>query len=284
VLHVEELGEGTPLVVLPSFGVSHAVMQRVFEPALGELPVCRRLYPDLPGVGGSPAVEPTSDAVLAAILDALDHRVGAQPFLAAGWSYGGYLAAAIARRIPERLVGCFAVCAGPRIRPEDRDLSGVLASDEEEQWLAGVPESLRDYFRLAVGRQRRSVALRIATTLSSNGPRDERYLEQLRGAGFALVDEDTPFEYAGPVTLLSGRRDRIAGYVPAFGSLEHYPDAEFELLSGAGHYLPLEEPARFAASIRGWLRRCGLGEGEPEGPIRRGVRGPSRPGRIETVT
>ena len=60
----------------------------------------QRLYVDLPGTGASPAGEPRSDAVLADVVAAVDSLLGGRPFVAAGWSYGGYLAAGLARRMP----------------------------------------------------------------------------------------------------------------------------------------------------------------------------------------
>lgn len=259
-LPVHVRGRGVPLVVLPSFGVTHEVMSAAFEPALrgapGSTPACRRLYVELPGTGGAAAAAPTSEAVLTGIVGALDRELGARRFLLAGWSYGGYLAVGLARRLGPRVGGLAVVCAGPRVRAEDRDLAGVAPSAEEAGWLAGVPEELHGYFRLAVGRQTRAVAHRVAAALARTGPRDDAYLAALRGEGFALRDEDEPLRYAGPVTVLAGRADRVAGYRDAFALLESCPDAEYRAFAGAGHFLPLEDPVGFAAAMRSWLRRC----------------------------
>lgn len=262
-LDVRELGDpaGMALVVLPSMGLTHGPMTWTFEPALRAVTTCRRLYVGLPGTDGSPLTAPTSEAVLAAVTETVDERLGDSPFLAAGWSYGGYLAAALARRLGSRVRGLFVVSAGPKIRPEDRDLSGVQPSTEEPGWLAGVPDGMHEYFRWAVGVQSPEVMARITAALAQTGTRDQGFLERLRAEGFALDDEHVSRSVDCPATFLCGRRDRVAGYAATVGALEHYPDADLTLLASAGHFLPLEEPDSFKASIGSWLRRCGLSLG-----------------------
>lgn len=262
-LDVREYGQGTPFVVLPSMGLTHGPMTAVFEPVLRSVSTCRRMYVGLPGTDASPLTEPSSEAVLSALVETLDELIGDAPFLAAGWSYGGYLASALARRLGARVGGLFVVCAGPKIRPEDRDLTGTLPSVEEAGWLSGMPTGVHDYFRWAVGVQTREVIARINTVLAATGHRDQAFLERLRNEGFALDDEDTAFTYEGPATFLCGRRDRVAGYAATVDALPHYPDADLTLLAQAGHFLPIEAPERFAASLGSWVRRCGLRLGAP---------------------
>ena len=54
-------------------------MTGCLEPVFALRPGYRRIYPDLPGMGRSPAPESvaSSDDVLAAVLDFVDERVGA---------------------------------------------------------------------------------------------------------------------------------------------------------------------------------------------------------------
>lgn len=264
-LRVHLRGGGPPLLVLPPFSVSHKVMATVIEPAVSDAGSCRRIYVDLPGTGESPPTATSSEAVLESILESVDPHLGDEPFAVAGWSYGGYLALGIARRQPERVLGLLAVCAAPKIRPEDRDLTGALASECEENWLADVPGDLHDHFRTAVGIQTRKVARRICTALALNGPTDEAYLSELRRDGFALTDEGSPVGYGGPACFLAGRHDRVAGFIATFSALERYPGADFGLFSRAGHYLPIEEPGRFEAEALSWLRRCGLARPDKAG-------------------
>ena len=249
-LTLEVRGDGTPVVLLPWFGLSHAVMEAAFEPIFTQLEGWRRTYVDLPSIGTSPPVAPTSDAVLDAVQDSI---ASLDRFALVGCSYGGYLAAGLARRIPARIAGLLLVCSGVKILPEQRDLSGALPSSPEPGWLDAVPERLRSHLQLAVGRQTREVATRIARAVDGEPPTDERYLEALRSTGYQLGDEGSTGGYDGPVLLLAGRRDRVAGYRDQFAALGNYPRGSYSAVAEAGHYLPFEQPERFASLVLDWL-------------------------------
>jgi len=255
-LNVEVLGEGEPLVVRPSFSLDHRAMARAVEPAFSAADGWRRLYVDLPGTGSSPAGEPHSDAVLDEVVATVEEHVGGRGFAVAGWSYGGYLAAGLSRRLPGQVRGLMMVCAGLRIRPADRDLTGVLDSTPEADWLSGVPVHLHEYLRHAVGRQTFDVGHRVAAVLEGNGSTDEAYLAALRSEGFALSDENAPTDLDAPACLVAGRRDRVAGYVDLFRALGRLSQADYACIASAGHYLPVEYPYPFAVVARAWLRRC----------------------------
>jgi pimeloyl-ACP methyl ester carboxylesterase len=254
VLSTQIRGVGRPLVLLPWFGLGHAVMAAAFEPAFAGSTDLRRIYIDLPGTGDSPPVAPHSDAVLDAVEETVDATVGSAPFLLAGCSYGGYLAAGLARRAPTRVLGLLLVCPGVKIRRDQRNLSRVVPTAPEPRWLDEVPEKLHAHFGLGIGNQTRSVANRIAEAFALNGPTDDDYLASLRSNSYALSDETSPRPFDGNVTILAGTRDRIAGHLDQFDALAHYRHGSFVALGDAGHYLPFEQPARFQALALDWLR------------------------------
>jgi len=264
------LGAGRPVVLLPGFALDSSVMAKACEPAFTATGTAggtgatagqwQRIYLDLPGTGGSPAGEPTSEAVLSAVRNAIGDLIGDSPYLLVGHSYGGYLAAGLARRHSAQVSGQFLICIGPRISEDDRDLSGLLPSTPEPGWLDGVPEELQAHLDHAVGHQTRAAADRVAAALGQRGPLDEEYLDALRPAGYRLRDESAPVEqpFPGQVTLLTGRRDRIAGYRDALAALPGYPHGNFTALADAGHYLPFEQPEAFAMSLLAWLGSCDI--------------------------
>ena len=257
-------GAGRPLVVLPGFGLDAAFMAQAFEPVFaGSANATRwqRIYLDLPGAGGSAPVAPSSDAVLEAVAETVEQRLGQTPFLLAGHSYGGYLATALVRRLPEQVRGLLLSVSGVKIQPERRNLTGLQPSHPEPGWLDGVPDELREHFARGVGRQTRAVADRLAEAFALIAPVDEPYLDELRATGYALSgpdgpdQPDEPVPYDGIVSILAGRRDRIAGYRDQFELLARYPQADYTLLAEAGHYLPLEQPDVFATLTLEWLAR-----------------------------
>lgn len=255
-LHVQPHGRGRPLVILPSFSLDHAAMATTVEPVFANLHGWQRLYVDLPGTGGSPPGEPRSDTVLDAVVDTIRAELGDERFAIFGWSYGGYLAAGVTRRLHAQVSGLMMVCTGFKIRPMDRDLTGVLASSPQPGWLARVPPVLHGHFTHAVGSQTTEVGERISAALNLNGPTDEAYLASLRGDGFALSDEVAPTPCNAPVRFLTGQRDRVSGFSSLSGALGYYDQATYTCISYAGHYLPLEEPGVFAAVTQAWLAQC----------------------------
>jgi pimeloyl-ACP methyl ester carboxylesterase len=256
----DSVGAGIPLVCLHPFGTDRSVMKAAMEPALagGDGPGerLRRIYPDLPGCGESAPVAATSEAVLAAVSGLLDAETGGEPALLAGWSYGGYLAAALARRQPARVAGLLLICTGVRIMPGDRDLPAGPAAAAEPGWLDGVPAGLRGYLSQALGARTAAAAARVAGVLTAAAPCDEEYLETLRSQGYRLADEDSAAGYQGPALLLAGRGDRIGGYADSFRLLGSMPEADYLVLAQAGHLLPLEQPAAFRSVTAEWLARA----------------------------
>lgn len=252
----ETRGEGVPIVLLPWFGLDRSVMAAAFEPAIEGSAGWQRVYVDLPGCGRSPAGAESSDGVVDAVCDYIDANLGGGPFLLIGCSYGGYLAAAIARRRPDQVAGLLLVCPGIKILADDRVLPEGPSSPAAGDWLADVPQDLQDHLNRALGRRTREVAAHLGRLLTAGGHADEAYLQRLRTTGYQLSDEDSPIVYAGPTSVLAGREDRIAGYVDQFHALGSYPQATYAALSTAGHYLPFEQPDTCKNLTQEWLRRC----------------------------
>jgi pimeloyl-ACP methyl ester carboxylesterase len=255
VLSVRILGSGTPVVLLPWFGLDQAVMAAAFEPVFAATSGWCRIYVDLPGTGQSPAVEPRSDAVLEAVLATVGPIAGAR-FLVAGCSYGGYLAAGLARRAPDQVAGMLMVCPGVKIRPGHRNLGHVLPSEPEPGWLRDVPTELHDHFSRGIGHQTGPVASGVTRALRLAGPADDAYLAILRSTGYQLSDEGSASRFDGNVTIFAGCADRITGYLDQFDVLASYPCGSYVALSQAGHYLPFEQSARFSSVVRDWLAQA----------------------------
>jgi pimeloyl-ACP methyl ester carboxylesterase len=242
-----EHGEGSPLLALHGAGVDHREVMACLDPVLDALTGYRRIYPDLPGMGRTPAPESISgaDDVLDLLLAFIDRVIGDQPLLVAGHSAGGYYAQAIAGARPERVVGLALLCpllAGIHDVPEHEV---VVGSGD----IGDV--GFRDYF-----------TIQTPETLD----RYEQYVEPaaLLADQFALERigerwELTPPQEQGPsrcsTLLVTGRQDSTVGYSRAWELLEHYPRATFAVLDAAGHALPHEQPELLRALVTEWLDR-----------------------------
>ena len=84
------------MLVLHGVGVDHREAEAL-EPALGAYRGLRRIYPDLPGMGRTPAPAALrcADDVLDVLLGFTDEIVGEEPVLFAGHSAGGLLRAGV---------------------------------------------------------------------------------------------------------------------------------------------------------------------------------------------
>ncbi len=259
-VHYVERGGGVPVVALHGWGVDHRLMTGILEPLFAERPEYRRVYPDLPGIGRTPAPETvnSSDDILDVVLGLID-AVGEESFLLVGLSHGGYLARAITNRRPERVAGLALICPlgaevmGPERtvpRPEhvvlhrSGELGGVLDPALEAEYPGYLVVQTPDTLRRFGEREGPGIAL-------ADGPALERIYER-----FALrehPEQGPPF--AKPTLIVTGRQDSFVGYAAAWGWLDHYPRATYAVLDRAGHGLPHEQPDLLAALLSDWLDR-----------------------------
>jgi pimeloyl-ACP methyl ester carboxylesterase len=237
--------------------MSRVATAAALAPAFAGWPGLREVYLDLPGHGDSPVVGPAdSQSVLDAVCQWIEGHVEASVLLA-GCSYGGYLAAGIARQRPDLVRGLLLVCPGVRTGPADRDLPTDGPPSAEPGWLDAAPVELRGHLDRALGRRTHKVVAAVLEALAAGGPGDEGYQDALTdGPGYALHDQEEEFAFAGPVAVVVGRNDRIVGYEDQFRALRHFPRATYSLLDRAGHYLPYEQPELLRAMTQNWLGRC----------------------------
>lgn len=247
-------GRGPLVVVLPGLGLSARFTAAVTEPAIVDGNSVRRTYVSLPGTGSATNCEPSSDAILDVLTDWVETESGGEPFSLIGYSYGGYLAAALAQRLRTQVGRLLLVCSGVKLEPSERDLSGVQPPDTEPGWLGNCPEFLHEHLTIAVGRQYREVGDRLATALIEEPPADDAFLTELQ-ARYQLTEEQPFTALDLPVTFVAGRRDQIAGYRDQLAACLDCPRGDYMLIGSAGHYLPAEVPAQFRDLVTSWLRR-----------------------------
>ena len=257
-LHVVQHGQGRPLLALHGFGPDHRMMTGLLEPLFAARPGYRRIYPDLPGFGRSPVGEVTSTAEMVAVLEALiDEQIGDEPFLLAGESYGGYLAAELTRRRPHQVKGLALICplVVPAFGQRDVPVHQVLVRDPATTADLELAERVQ-FETIAVVQTPETLARFTAEIASGLELHDAAAATRLQATGYALPA--SPYEgepFTQPVLIITGRQDAVVGFAVQWRVSEWWPRACFAVLDAAGHSAHLERPALTAALLEDWLER-----------------------------
>lgn len=258
-LNFVEQGEGTPVLALHGWGPDHRLMLGCLEPIFSRRPGYRRLYPDLPGMGKSPAPPSiaSADDVLDAVEDLVDDLIGDEPFLLVGESYGGYLARALARSRGEQVLGLALLCpVGTAVERAERCLPERQVLRPDPELLASLDHQLAEKFASIsvvqspeVVRRFRDEILAGLNVIDAEATARIQQRWQLR----RQPENGDPFQR--PTLILTGRQDNVVGYADQLALLPHYPRASFAVLDVAGHNLQIEQPELFEALMREWLDR-----------------------------
>ena len=254
-VHYVESGSGTPVLALHGVGVDHREVAHALEPVFTAAPGFRRLYPDLPGMGltPAPATIASNDDVLDLLLGFIDTTIGTGPLLVLGHSYGGYLARAIAQQRPEQVVGLALVCpVGARTGNVPEHTVLVSSTGLDVELSPELEASYRGYFVVQTAETLR----RFRDTVAPGAALvDEAALMRIF-ARWELQDRpETAITYAHPVLVLAGRQDSTAGYTAPADVAGQYPRCTLAVLDRAGHAVLHEQPALTQALIVEWLAR-----------------------------
>ena len=255
-VHYVEHGSGMPVLALHGWLSGLQEIAGFLEPFFGSRPGYRRIYPDLPGMGRTPAPDAvnSSDDMLHVLLGLVDELIGDAAFLVVGHSYGGYLARAIANRLPGQVVGLALIC--PVTSMADRwqvpehvilhasgDLSSLdpeLESDFRGYFVVHTPETLQRFQEV------------VAPVI---GQSDMAALDRIGERGQLRTSPEAGAAYTKPTLILTGRQDSTVGYADQWRLIEHYPRATFAVLDRAGHALPHEQRTLLHTLLAEWLDR-----------------------------
>jgi pimeloyl-ACP methyl ester carboxylesterase len=236
------------VLLLHGAGVDHREPLGTIDSAFAHPSGYRRIYPDLPGHGRTPAPESirSADDVLGALLDLIDDLAGDEPLLVAGHSAGGYYARAIARRRPEQVIGLALICP---LLEDVRDVPRHAPVVQED--LDGEHEAFRSYFVVQTPQMLRSYTEHVLPGVEAA---DADALERI-GGRWRLTAPEPERPYTRPVLVVVGGQDSAVGYAAQWDLMRGYPRGTFAMLDRAGHALPHEQPELLGALLGDWLRR-----------------------------
>jgi pimeloyl-ACP methyl ester carboxylesterase len=227
----------TPLVLLPG----HMCDARMWAPQMAAFSGTRTIHlPELSGADGMAAL-------------AADVLAQAPPrFALAGLSMGGIVAMEVLRQAPERVDRLALLDTNPLPEAEavKADRRARMARVEGGLLDAVVMTEMKPHY-LAAG-PRRTDLLDLCLAMARDlGP--EVFLRQSR----ALMDRPdqtaTLAAFRGPALVLMGEEDRLCPLDRHRLMAELMPQARLEIVPGAGHLPPLEQPEATNAALRGWL-------------------------------
>jgi pimeloyl-ACP methyl ester carboxylesterase len=274
-MHVREWGpkDGRPLVFWHALGaVQSGAYMTELAPTLTEAGL-RLIAPDAPGFGQSPPLPPERyelDSLVELLAGVLDER-GIRRAILMGHSWGGSIALAFAARAPERAEGLVLVDSGQMdyqdspYFPHGKSLEDMIADAEapeatvrvrkeelETEAQDGLPRPLTpelfEAFKAGLREEHGELV-----GISSPEVRGA----VLHGITKLRVPELWPAvaEAGIPILLLLATepeetREQNERWAPVFA--ERFPDAEIQLIEGAGHDLIADAGPEVARLVRNW--------------------------------
>lgn len=249
--HFEDRGSGLPLVLVHGFPVDC----RMWEGQVAELSgQCRVIAPDLRGFGRSVATDPFTIDSLAEDLHALLVELDALPCVLGGYSMGGYVSLAfVAKYLTDLreliLVDTKAQADTPQ-QKESRLQMAELARTKGSDAIASemVPRQLSE----ETPRRRPAVAAALRRLMQECPPltiehgllamrdRPDRssILSTVKVPSLIIVGDSDSIT---PISVAESMRRQIAG-------------AKLEVIRGAGHMSPMEQPAQVARAISRFIQ------------------------------
>jgi len=213
-IYYQSRGRGRPFLMLHGSPSDHARVMAQVEPAFRSRRGWRRIYPDLPGHGKTPAATRIHDMddYFQVLLEFVDEITARGRFSIGGISLGAYLALGVARKRRTRLDGLLLSVPEVNFSPlEDRrDEAFHTPSIQTPPHLAA---ELPAYVE------------------------DTAWLQSLpfHDATFPLYRGSRPIRV--PTLFLFGRQDAPFRYQKYWKMLPDFPRATYAILDGAGHTL-----------------------------------------------
>lgn len=251
-LHYEVYGRGGAVLFIHGYPLSGDIWQACIEPMQDDY---RLIIPDLRGHGGSDASERTSMGQLAHDLHDLLDEVGERgQVVLVAQSMGGYVAFEFFRRYPERVAGLVLVSTRAGADSEEarqtryqnaervqREGSQIVADVMSKNLFApDAPQELVSGWRE-----------RIATT-PPEGIIAALHAMAERPSSLATLEDINV-----PTLIIAGEEDTIIPLPEAEAMQQGILGSGIEVIPGAAHMAPVEQPVRFVALLEQFLDSLG---------------------------
>lgn len=245
-----ERGRGQSLVMLHGFPLDSRIWGKQVD-ALSD--AFRVIAVDLGGFGKSASNEPFTIAQQAEIVHKMLVQIRALPCVLAGLSMGGYVSLSLARQFPAALSGLILVDT----KADSDTAEGKVARNKMiESVRSGGSKVIADQMMprmLAADTiQHRPQVVRELRAIMENCP--ALTIEHALSAMREREDQTSLLpSIAVPTLIIVGQDDVITP--PRVAEVMHraIPHSQLEIIHGAGHMTPMEQPEQVSQSIRRFL-------------------------------
>jgi len=242
-------GEGPALLFVHGFPLSRGTWSRQVEAFRS---THRVIAPDLRGLGETEATDgATAMTRFAADLFALVQHLDLGPVTLVGHSMGGYIALAFAKAYPQALKGL--VLVGTKAgadAPEAAAARRALVTRVQAEGTSVVVDAMAPKM-LAAGNADPIMASAVRGFMNPATPKG------VIGALLGMAERPDMAASAGLIRIrtlvVAGTADAIMPVAEAEALVRAIPEAQLELIPGAGHLLALEAPEAFNAVLKAWL-------------------------------
>lgn len=194
--------------------------------------------------------------VMAADVEAVVSNLGIQRYVLVGHSMGGKVAQIVAKRQPSGLVGLILVApAPPTPMPVPKAQRAAMLSQYQSR--EGAQQALSILAGSTLPPDVRNQVIEDPLRGASDAKRawtDHGMIQDIS----ANLDQVTV-----PVNVIVGSNDQVESELALRESFNRFlPQATFQILDGVGHLLPLEAPAKLAATCNDMISHISSGEVE----------------------
>ncbi|MGC5628678.1 alpha/beta fold hydrolase [Georgenia sp. Z1344] len=258
--HVVRRGEGVPIVAVHGNGVDHRLLLAL-DDDLAAAGSVERIYLDLPGFGGTPALD--GDGGLPELADWLvatvRELVGSDRFALLGNSLGGLLARHVAAQLPDQVLGLALLAPVVDPEPSHRTTPEHIVLERDDDLLATLTADDREEFAGVTVRQVPAVWESYAEhALPGIRAADPRAMERLSRRYVLTATPETPGTTTNtrdwPTLIVAGRQDHVVGHLDQAELAALYLRATYLAVDAAGHNVHLEQPELVGDAVRDWAR------------------------------
>ncbi len=174
-------------------------------------------------------------------------------FFLVGFSLGGIVAIEMAALAPERLLGLVLIATNAHPDLPERSAARLVQQDAARGGglRTLVAEELKPAYLGAANRGRRDLLDLFMARADRAGP--EAFLRQSEALRTRRDRRDLLPEIGTPALLICGAEDALCPPEVHFSMAEALPHATVDIIEGAGHMVPLEQPERFQQILLEWL-------------------------------